>query len=590
MFTPWCVAMMVCLMGMAATLFWLELPTIQNRLPTFGTFFSAQNIVWLAVALAACKVLHELGHAFTCRHFGGNCRELGVMLLVFTPCLYCNVSDAWMISNKWQRIAVDAAGIYIELILASASLLLWWSSEPGAFNAFCLNIVFVCSVGTVLFNGNPLLRYDGYFILADWCELPNLAQRGGQYVRDGIVRWCTGVESDAVPPAVGERTLLVAYTIASWAYRLLIMTAIFWICQLALKPFGLQWLAVLIVFIAIIGMAAGPVKELSALMADPTRRRKIRPSRLLTVCLLTAALGVVLVVVPMPRRIFAPAVLESRDADVVYVTAPGVLVEAVREGTSIEQGAMIARLDNVALKKDVARLESELAARKSLVDVLTKRRSPDASGDAFGSSGELPAAIEAVSDLENRLQDRVAEYDRLTLKAPKSGTVLPPRTSLEKPAPGELSSWSGTPLAPRNHGAVMKAGTEICTVGDPKELTAQLVVDESVIGLIREGQSVRIQVDELPGAFLKGTVAEIARRDSDQPLPELVAKNLVPLQTERGGGATLTVTSYQVRVELAPHDAPVPLRASGNAAISVAAQPIAARVYEFLRRTFRIEW
>ena len=96
------------------------------------------------------------------------------MLLVFTPCLYCNVSDSWMLASKWQRIAIAAAGMYVELILATSRTFLWWFSEPGLFNSLCLNTMLVCSVGTLLFNGNPLLRYDGYYILSDLVEVPNL--------------------------------------------------------------------------------------------------------------------------------------------------------------------------------------------------------------------------------------------------------------------------------------------------------------------------------------------------------------------------------------------------------------------------------
>ena len=175
LFSPLCVAASLLLALAAVLLVAVEFQTFLARLPDFRTILAASNLPWLLVALAVTKILHELGHALACRHFGGDCHEIGVMLLVFTPCLYCNVSDSWMLPSKWQRMAIAAAGMYVELILATVCTFLWWFSEPGIFNSLCLNTMLVCSIGTVLLNGNPLLRYDGYFILADLIDVPNLS-------------------------------------------------------------------------------------------------------------------------------------------------------------------------------------------------------------------------------------------------------------------------------------------------------------------------------------------------------------------------------------------------------------------------------
>src|SRR5206468_11742270 len=140
----------------------------------------AKNWIYLGGTLAITKVIHEFGHGLSCKHFGGECHEMGVMLLVMTPCLYCNVSDSWMLPNKWHRAAIGAAGMYIELVMASIATFLWWFSEPGLLNNVCLAVMFVCSVTTLVFNANPLMRYDGYYILADLLEIPNLRQKAGQ--------------------------------------------------------------------------------------------------------------------------------------------------------------------------------------------------------------------------------------------------------------------------------------------------------------------------------------------------------------------------------------------------------------------------
>ena len=153
------------------------------------------------------KVLHEFGHGLSCKHFGGECHEMGVMILVLTPCLYCNVSDSWMLPNKWHRAAIGAAGMYVEVVLASICTFIWWFTEPGLFNYLCLNVMFICSVSTVMFNANPLLRYDGYYILADILEIPNLRQKATHdpQPQAGAVVPGPGAARRSVPARSGTR-------------------------------------------------------------------------------------------------------------------------------------------------------------------------------------------------------------------------------------------------------------------------------------------------------------------------------------------------------------------------------------------------
>src|SRR5690606_25016290 len=167
-----------CLLVLSAlTLVLVQFDTFQSRLPSFQSFFAAKNWLWLGLTLAVTKVLHDFGHGLSCKHFGGECHEIGVMFLVLTPCLYCNVSDSWMLPNRWHRAFIGAAGMYVEVVLASICTFVWWFTEPGLLNYICLNVMFVSSVSTILFNANPLLRYDGYYILSDILEIPNLRQK-----------------------------------------------------------------------------------------------------------------------------------------------------------------------------------------------------------------------------------------------------------------------------------------------------------------------------------------------------------------------------------------------------------------------------
>ena len=153
LFSPACLALALILITAASVLVAVNFGALIERLPRFHEFFGPGNLVWLAVSLALVKTLHELGHAVTCKHFGGECNRLGIMLLVFTPALYCDVSDAWMFRDWRRRIAVSAAGVVVELVLAALATLLWSMTQPGWINALSLNVMFVCSVSTLVING-----------------------------------------------------------------------------------------------------------------------------------------------------------------------------------------------------------------------------------------------------------------------------------------------------------------------------------------------------------------------------------------------------------------------------------------------------
>ena len=161
-FFTWPTFVAVVMMGLGAlALIVTNFESFQNKLPSFNNFFAAGNWFLLAIVLGVTKVIHEFGHGLACKRFGGRCHEMGLMFLVLTPCLYANVSDSWLLKSKWQRAFIAAAGMYVELVIASIAVFVWWFSMPGLVHHLALNIIVVCSINTLLFNANPLLRYDG---------------------------------------------------------------------------------------------------------------------------------------------------------------------------------------------------------------------------------------------------------------------------------------------------------------------------------------------------------------------------------------------------------------------------------------------
>ena len=161
---------------------------LPRKLPDYHEFFSFKTVVYLWIALGVVKVIHEFGHGLSCKAFGGEVHEMGALLLCFSPALYCNVSDAWILPSKWHRIIISAAGIYVELVIAAMATFIWWNTPTQPFiNNLSLSLMVVCSVSTVVFNANPLMRYDGYYVLADWLEIPNLREKANRFLKNLVL-------------------------------------------------------------------------------------------------------------------------------------------------------------------------------------------------------------------------------------------------------------------------------------------------------------------------------------------------------------------------------------------------------------------
>ena len=133
--------------------------------------------------MVVIKTVHEFGHSFACRRFGGEVHTMGIMFLLFTPIPYMDATASWSFRSRWQRALVGAAGMIVEVFVASLATFVWASTAPGTIHSLAYNMMFVASVSTVLFNANPLLRFDGYYILSDLLDIPNLHQRSTGLLR-----------------------------------------------------------------------------------------------------------------------------------------------------------------------------------------------------------------------------------------------------------------------------------------------------------------------------------------------------------------------------------------------------------------------
>jgi len=593
MFTRVVFAAMLLLIASALLMAGTQFEVLRSRLPALQDFFTPQNILLLGVTLACVKVLHEMGHALLCKHFGGECHEFGAMLLVFTPCLYVNVTDAWMIRSKWARAAIGAGGIYVELVLASICTYLWWFSEPGLLNTLCLNVMVVCSVTTLIFNGNPLLRHDGYFIVADIVEMPNLWQQASSVVHMYLSRWVLGIEpeSDRLLPR-RHHLPLAAYYIAALIYRVFVLVMIIWLLQQVLKPYGAQAAVHLIALVSLAGMTGPAVYRGAKFLRHPSRSRKVKWIRFWSVVILAAALLSGVAMIPLPFRVPAPVVMEPAGAARVFVPHAGVLVSGVEYQSRVKRGDVLAQLVDLQLERDVASLEGKLREQEIAVAQLYKRRVVEESGPASRPAADagIRAAEKKAAAMRNSLAALKVRQKKLTIVAPTAGVVLVPEEVKQPQHELELASWSGAPLDPENRGALLQPQTMLCSIGDPQQQQAILAVAQSDVVNVAVGQRVAVRLDPPHGEPLWGVVSLISEIDMKDPPPHLIATGATPVKQNAAGKTELLEVMYQVRVALAPHTFPVTLRAIGQGRIYTKPRPIAVLFYNYLSRTFTFDF
>ncbi|MCI0491460.1 MAG: HlyD family efflux transporter periplasmic adaptor subunit [Planctomycetes bacterium] len=556
-----------------------------GRLPQLSALGDLRNVAWLLLAIGGVKVLHELGHALACKHFGGEVHELGFMLLAFSPCLYCDVTDAWRLTSKWQRIAVSAAGMAVELVLASLATILWWHSQSGVVNLLALDVMVVSTVGTLLVNGNPLLRYDGYYMLSDFVETPNLWQRSREALRKLATDWFMGqpVPDDPLVPA-GHRPWLIAYALASKMYVAIVCVAIVWGLVILLFPLHLQNLAYVIGFTVLGSALAGPVGGAVRLARNPIRRSEVRTGRLALATTVMLAASVALLAMPVNYHVRAPLLILPEDAARVVATVDGTLASAAAAGQPIARGETIAELQNPDIAMEVRRLEGTRQLQSLRLTHLERLRGLDTA-----ANDQIPAARAALDDLDRRLADRRQDAARLTLTAPIDGFVIPtPSVPTTNSHASRLGTWSGTLLDARSRGAQVEAGTLVCSVGDPARQCAVLLVDDTDINRLESGQAVRMRIDQLPGQVIEGEVVDVAGHEVREENTQAASRaELMPLLAgivPPGHSAT----RYQVRVKFAATPQPLVIGGRGTAKVAAERITLARWIVRFLGHTFRL--
>lgn len=473
--------------------------------------WSPRYAVCAALVLIALKAWHELGHGLACRRFGGECHDMGVMLLAFCPCLYCDVSDSWTFPSRWRRAAVALAGVYFELLAAIAAMALWLMLTPGPARTLCLMTAAAASVTTLLVNLNPLLRMDGYYLLADLWGTPNLHQQARCALWEPVTRWIRGGRSP-LTPVDGSRTLLACYAVCSTLQSAALLVLVVWGLRVCLSKVGLaavgDLLTLAVAATVLLGLGRMAMRLFPGIPDGRTPLRLARFAAVLSLALAALGLGLM---IPIEQSLWAPCRFELVAQATVAAPETGLLTPRVAYGQRVEAGDLIALLEAPELRLQQIELQGQIA--QSVAELRGLRTLAQRDASLFPKVQAIETRRDSLLRQRETIDSQIAE---LRVVAPRGGVVLEPGPR-QKPdeSSGELPAWSGSPLDPANAGACIERGQPLCLIGDGAP-RAVLLLDEGDSGLVAPGDPVRILADRAPWKLIEGAVSEIGLNAAEE--------------------------------------------------------------------------
>lgn len=373
-------------------------------------FFNWENLLYLWATIALVKLVHEFAHAYVAKGFGLYVPRMGVAFLLFFPCLYCDTTDAWQLANRRQRIVISAAGILAEAAVAVFSAYVWYYSRPGLINSLSFYLMAVSFVSTILFNGNPLMKFDGYFILIDYLDLPNLQGKALQHVKHLFMNRVLGIKSvDSAATNRREQFLFTLYGISSFTYRIFLYTGI-------VAGVYYRFDKVLGVSLALLAFSlfiVRPVVRGTKTLYSKRTEIQFQPNGL-ALFLFVFILIMVSLLIPLSEKSIHPCYVGS--AEVQKLTVPlqtSVANVHVRQGDFVRKGSVIFELDGSVLRLALLKAECQREIARGQMEMFrldTKQR-----GKASGKERELYHAEEEVKsikeDLRRAMEGVVAPFD-----------------------------------------------------------------------------------------------------------------------------------------------------------------------------------
>ena len=515
------------------------------------SFGSTWSLVALYAGVAALKFIHEAAHAIVVRRHGGAVHEVGVMLMAGLPLFYVEASDSYLFPQKSHRMAVAAAGILAELLVAAALVWPWFVLADGFLRQWVLHLILVASIGTVLFNGNPLMRFDGYYVLADWLDMPSLRERARRYLALRVERFLLGEAGPELKTfSAREGRILAGYGVASQVYLVLVVLGMWLFLAKTLAPFGLKWIGDLLVGAWAASALAWPLAGFARGLWRRARAATPRRRRVLAIGGGLALLGLLVLCTPAPRWVDRACELRPKAETLVRAAEDGLITEVRRgEGDPVRAGEVLATLENRALNEQTAALTARLAHAEAALRA----------ANAGGPAESVGAARDERAAARLQLDDALRRLDGLVLRAEVDGTV----------ASRDLD---------HREGARLLSGEVFCVVR-PRRLDEFVIpLTEKEARLVRTGAQVRLRLRAYPERSFDGVVAA-------PPLRQRTTRDAAQ-------GPDAGTETHFATVRISQADAALRIGLTGRVRIACGSTPVGLllleHAWEFLRLDLRL--
>lgn len=559
----------------------MHLDQFLTELPFVSQPLTPGSLLTLWIVVAGLKIVHEISHGLACEHFGAECQSIGLAFLFFSPCLYCDVTDAWMLPKKWSRIAVSLAGVYVELMISALCLWLWWFSAVGTFHEICLQVFLAGSAATVLLNANPLMRFDGYYVLADLLQIPNLYQHSRQAIKRMAGSYMLGIRQpiDSVASRHDSTLILLGYGLASIAYQTPMLVGLVCVIYQTLETIGLT--PILIAYLASTLSRSGyqSLKWVTEMIQRQKSTRHVIFRSFASASLVALAL-VGIWNCPLSGSITVPLVVEPQFAQTEYVETPGIVRSLfVREGDHVEQGDVLAELEDKDLDRRIVSLEGLLQSHQTDLKLSGAISDPDL----------MVVARTAIESCQTQIELARHEKDRLQLRASISGKVISTRDSrLSRDRPdSDATARRTASLDSCLIGSYLPKRTSLCEIAPGPQWQAVAWIDQKNRQYVSIDQPIQARLDAYSGIPVRGKVVTLAAANQTQ-IPAVVSNKF--------GGQITTVAAaagekpsdpiYAATLQLAEIDCQLQAGMRGTCRISCPTATVGSWLVEEFHRQF----
>jgi putative peptide zinc metalloprotease protein len=489
---------------------------------TFSDFISPSGFMGYAVALMFAKTLHELGHAYTATRYGVRVAHMGVAFLVMWPMLYTDTSESWKLADRRKRFNIAAAGVCVELAIAGFATLGWSLAQDGALKSTLFFLATTSWVITLAINASPFMRFDGYYLLSDALDIPNLHDRAGAVAKATMRRTLLGFQ-EAEPEQMGKglRRSLVSFAYFTWAYRFTVFIGI----AVAVYVFFFKILGIFLFLVEIIWFVGKPIWMEASVWTK--RRSEIKFSRI-AISLLLLALGLFILFMPWRRDVQGEAWLHAEQAQAIFSPLPGRVLAVKQEGT-MKRGEAVIVLDSPDTR-------SRAQQARALAESLALQ---------FDQSVGRSDGAERRGVIAEQLNQQLAEIDaqqdelkRLEVRAPFDGQLVDLDKSI-KP------------------GVWLNSSQQIATLVDTRKWVVDALVDQEAIERIKPGSAVQFYLRNDTREPLHGEVVAIdSARAQALPHPMMATDHggRVPSIKQSNGALTPRDSLYRVRIAMKPDE------------------------------------